>query len=592
MSTVQASVKGFVHSVRAEEQNSDTATTEFADNSIIDADATELDIQKKTLTDGKTYLAFRDNGTGIDDDSFGKLSKLYDTVKTGNNSLCGEFGVGVPAAALYLGDKTFIVSKGHSNGFSEIIFSEYNRDSGVGSSYVILIKEIFGEYDENSTYVVIRLIDMRIPDFDDLDEYRRFIGSIYSEKLSNDTVSVSVNGVVVVPQKFISDDSIIYRVTIICKYIKIDDNKGLRDSVNWFQPIEMTNKDGTKTDILTQDLFENGKPGRILKKVDEPKEEISDIIEFDVIIDKKIYSHSEGTNGFMISTTNMRNSTQLPIPSKRGGSSVVAEDIKKSRIQLNIPNEYLNKQSNKSRQYHNIETNFNKPYIYSVVQFLFQKRVNELKKNNKKKADAAILANTTNSHTKSDDEQIESIDDDEQSQSIDDGEQNQSIDDGEHSESIDDGEQNQSIDDDEQNQSIDDEHSESIDNDENDVPIVVNLPNSHSRHVSESVHNRFTKSRVESIFSESIPTYINNLPDNEKEEFETKLCRAVFKMCWQKYKHGQGIDDWLYTTAVQTGFQNLTNSYLLLLWDKLPGDDVIGGAILKDFIDDNMTFIE
>ena len=98
MSNVQASVKGFVHSVRAEEQKSDTATTEFADNSIIDADATELDIQKKTLANGKTYLAFRDNGTGIDDDNFGKLTKLYDTDKTGNNSLCGEFGVGVPAA--------------------------------------------------------------------------------------------------------------------------------------------------------------------------------------------------------------------------------------------------------------------------------------------------------------------------------------------------------------------------------------------------------------------------------------------------------------------------------------------------------------
>ena len=581
MSNVQASVKGFVHSVRAEEQNSYTATTEFADNSIIDADATELDIQKKTLGCGKTYLAFRDNGTGIDDYNFGKLSKLYDTVKTGNNSLCGEFGVGVPAAALYLGDKAIIVSNGHSNHFSETEFPQYNHDIGVGSSYEKLIKEIFGEYDENYTYVVIRLIEMRIPDFDDLDEYRRFIGSIYSEKLSNDTVSVSVNGVVVVPQKFISDDSIIYRGSINGKYIKIDDNKGRNDSVNWFQPIEMTNKDGTKTDILTQDLFENGKPGRILKKVNEPKEEISDIsdiIEFDVIIDKKIYSHSEGTNGFMISTTNMRNSTQLPIPSKRGGSSVEAEDIKKSRIQLDIHNKHVNKQSNKSRQYRNIETNFKNPYIYNVVQFLFQKRLNVLKKINKKKADAAILANTTkyhtNSHTKSDDEQSESIDDDEQSQSIDDGEQNQSIDD------------------DEQNQSIDDEHSESIDNDEIDVPIVVNLPNSHSRHVSESVHNRFTKSRVESIFSESIPTYINNLPDNEKEEFETKLCKAVFKMCWQKYKHGQGIDEWLYTTAVQTGFQNLTNSYLLLLWDKLPGDDVIGGAILKDFIDDNMTFSE
>lgn len=63
-------------------------------------------------------------------------------------------------------------------------------------------------------------------------------------------------------------------------------------------------------------------------------------------------------------------------------------------------------------------------------------------------------------------------------------------------------------------------------------------------------------------------------------------------MCWQKYKHGQGIDEWLYTTAVQTGFHNLTNSYLGLLWDKLPGDDVIGGAILKDFIDDNMIFSE
>jgi hypothetical protein len=359
----------------------------------------------------------------------------------------------------------------------------------------------------------------------------------------------------------------------------------------------MTKKDNTKTDILTQDLFENGRPGRILKKVDEPKEEISDTdtIEFNVIIDKKVYSHSEGTNGFMISTTNMRNSTQLPIPSKTGGSSVDAEDIKKSRMQINIYNKYLNKQSNKSRQYHKIETNFKNPYIYNVVAFLFQKRVNELKKINKKKADAAILANTTkshtNSHTKIDDEQNESIDDDEQNESIDDDEQNESIDDDEQNESIDD-EQNESIDDDEQNESIDDEHSESIDNDEIEVPTVGSLPDSHRRHVRESAHNRYTKTRVESILGQSIPNYINNLPDNEKEAFETKLCRTIFKMCWQKYKHGQGIDEWLYTTAVQTGFHNLTNSYLGLLWDKLPGDDVIGGAILKDFIDDNMIFSE
>ena len=590
MSNVQASIRGFVHAVLAEEQNSYTATTEFADNSLIDAAATKLDIKiKKKGCD--TYLAIRDNGTGIDDNNFNKLTTLYDTNKTGDNSQCGEFGVGLPSAALYLGSKTIIVSNGHSNHFSETEFPQYNHDIGVGSSYEKLIKEIFGEYDENFTYIVIRLREEIIHDFDDLNEYRKFLGSIYSEKLIKNDVSIYVNGVVVVPQKFVSDDSINYTVNIIDNFIEIDNNRG---QSNWFQPIEMTNKDGTKTDILTQGLFENGKPGRILKKVDEPKEkisDISDIIEFDVIIDKKIYSYSEGTNGFMISTTNMRNSTQLPIPSKRSGSSVDAEDIKKSRMQINIHNKHLNKQSNKSRQYHKIETNFKNPYIYNVVAFLFQKRVNELKKINKKKADAAILANTTkshtnshtNSHTKIDDEQSEYIVYDEHSESIDDDEQN---------ESIDDGEQNEYIDDDEQSQSIDDEHSESIDNDEIDVPIVGSLPDSHRRHVRESAHNRFTKTRVESILGQSIPNYINNLPDNEKEAFETKLCRTIFKMCWQKYKHGQGIDEWLYTTAVQTGFHNLTNSYLGLLWDKLPGDDVIGGAILKDFIDDNMTFIE
>ena len=63
-------------------------------------------------------------------------------------------------------------------------------------------------------------------------------------------------------------------------------------------------------------------------------------------------------------------------------------------------------------------------------------------------------------------------------------------------------------------------------------------------------------------------------------------------MCWEKYKHGQGIDEWLYTTAVQSGFINLTRTYLELLWDKLPKEYVIGGAVLKEFIDDNMIFSE
>ena len=217
MSNVQASVKGFVHAMLAEEQDAYTASTEFADNSIIDADATELDIKIKKGCD--TYLAIRDNGTGIDDDAFNKLTTLYDTNKTGDNSQCGEFGVGLPSAALYLGSKTIIVSNGHSNHFSETEFPQYNHDIGVGSSYEKIIKEIFGEYDENFTYIVIKLREERIYDFDDLNEYIKFLGSIYFEKLIKNDVSIYVNGVVVVPQKFVSNDSINYTVNINDKFL-------------------------------------------------------------------------------------------------------------------------------------------------------------------------------------------------------------------------------------------------------------------------------------------------------------------------------------------------------------------------------------
>ena len=293
MSTVETSVKGFVHAIRNDDQDSYTATTEPTDNSLVDAHAKELDIQKKTLGDSSTYLAFRDDGNGISEDNFEKLAMLYKSPKTGNDSLCGEFGVGGRSAALYLGDKTFIVSKGHSNSFSETEFPQYNHDIGVGSTYIKIIKEIYGQYDEKFTYWVIRLREVRIPDFDDLDEYRQFIGSIYSEMLSNNDLSISVNGVDVVPINFISSDYTKYSVIINGKYIKIDDNKCQTNSVNWYQSTSnMTHRDGTTTDKLTQDLFENGGPKNILSKEQRKPKDISDIadVEFTVDIDNKLYS--------------------------------------------------------------------------------------------------------------------------------------------------------------------------------------------------------------------------------------------------------------------------------------------------------------
>lgn len=289
--SVPTSVPGFVHAIRQTEHHPYPSTTEFIDNAG-DADAGELEIQNKTLGDG-TYMAFRDNGIGISEDKFIKLSHLYDTEKTGDHSQCGEFGIGLPESALYLGDKTFIVSKEHGNSFSETEFPQYNHDIGVGSTHIKLIKEIFGEYDENSTYVVIKLREVIIPDFDDLDEYRQYLGHIYAEKLSNNDLSISVNGVDVVPINFISSDSTKYSVTISGKYIKIDDNKGQTKSVKWYQAnIDMTNKDGTTTTSLIQDLFVNGRPKTILSKEQRKRKDISDIadVEFTVEVDNKLDS--------------------------------------------------------------------------------------------------------------------------------------------------------------------------------------------------------------------------------------------------------------------------------------------------------------
>jgi hypothetical protein len=612
MSTVQTNVKGFVHAIRHDDQDSYTATTEFIDNSN-DNKTKKIDIQKKILGDG-TYLAFRDDGNGIDETRFKKLAMLYDSDKTEDVTQCGEFGVGGRSAALYLGDKTIIVSKDHSNGFSETEFPPYNHDMGAGSIHKKLIKEIFGEYDEKFTYWVIRLREVRIPDFDDLDEYRQFLGSIYTENLSNNDLSISVNDVDVVPINFISSDSTKYSVTISNispptnsatnsatisgTYIKIDDNKGQTQSVNWYQPnIDMTNTDGTTTNILTQDLFENGRPKTMLSKAKcKPKDisaaivnstsaDISAVVEFTIDVDNKLYSTKK--NGYMISTTNMRNSTPLPIPTKRQENSTIVTHIRNSRIKITMYNKDLNKQSNKSRQYDQIDKNFKNIYVYNVVAFLFQIKANQLKTAMKKKADmkkaedkkkAALALDATteedssveNSETEKDD--LSSVENSET--------ETDDLSSVENSENETETDDLSSV-----------ENSEAEDS-ETDVPIVDSLPTSHRRYVSESVHHRFTKSRVESILGESIPTYINNLPDDEKEAFKEKFCKTIFKMCWEKYKHGQGIDEWLYTTAGQSGFRNLTSTYLELLWDKLPTDDVIGGAVLKEFIDDNMIFSE
>ena len=585
--SVQTSVPGFVHAIRKDDQDTYITTTEFIDNSS-DAHAGELEIQNKTLGDG-TYMAFRDNGTGISEDNFIKLSHLYETEKKGDYSQCGEFGIGLRASAFYLGNKTFIVSNGHSNSFSETEITPYNHDMGVGSTHIKLIKEIFGEYDENSTYVVIKLREVIIPDFDDLDEYRQYLGNTYAEKLSNNDLSISVNGVDVVPINFISSDSTKYSVTISGKYIKIDDNKGQTKSVNWYQPnIYMTNKDGTTTTILTQDLFVNGRPKTILSKEQRKPKDISDIadVEFTVEVDNKLYSKKK--NGYMISTTNMRNSTPLSIPTKRSESSTTDTQITNSRIKITMDNKDLNKQSNKSKQYDTIEKNFKNPYVYNVVAFLFQIKTNQLKAAMKQKAEnkkkavfvplvpAPALGATTKEDE--DDSSVENSETEKDDLVAVDESENDDLSSTENSEA-------------EKDDLSSAENSEAEDS-ETDVPIVDSLPISHCRHVSESVHHRFTKSQVESILGESIPTYINHLPDDEKEAFKKKLCKTIFKMCWEKYKHGQGIDEWLYTTGVQSGFINLTRTYLELLWDKLPTDDVIGGAVLKEFIDDNMIFSE
>ena len=574
MSTVETSVKGFVHAIRNDDQDSYTATTEFIDNSIIDAHARELDIQKKTVGD-RTYLAFRDNGRGISEDQFKKLAMLYKSPKTGDDSLCGEFGVGGRSAALYLGVYIFIVSKGHSNSFSETEFPQYNHDIGVGSAFIKIIKEIYGQYDEKFTYWVIRLREVRIPDVDDLDEYRQFIGSSYTEKLSNNDLSISVNGVDVVPINFISSDYTNYSVTINGKYIKIDDNKDQTNSVNWYHPTSnMKNRDGTTTDNLTQDLFENGLPGTILSKEQRKPKDISDIadVEFTVEVDNKIYSTQK--NGYMISTTNMRNSTPLPIPTKRQENSANVTIIRKSRMKITMDNKDLNKQSNKSRQYDQIEKNFKNDYVYNVIGFLFQIKRNQIdeakkkkaaEKKAKKEAENKAIAENTKSPDESDDEQSESIDesDDEQIQSIDesDDEQSQSIDESEHL-------------------------------DDTDAPIVASLPTLNSWHVRESIHTSYTKSDVEIILDESIPTYINNLPDDEKEVFEHKLCRTLFRMIWKKDNGVRGISENIYTIAVEAGFHTLKTEYLKMEQDKTSNQQALGGTILQKFLEEHNLFVK
>ena len=294
----------------------------------------------------------------------------------------------------------------------------------------------------------------------------------------------------------------------------------------------------------------------------------------------------------MISTTNMRNSTPLPIPTKRQETSAIVTHIRNSRMKITMDNKDLNKQSNKSRQYDQVEKNFKNDYVYNVVAFLFQIKTNQIraavkkKAKDKKKADLALALALDVTTTEEDSSVENSETEKDDSVAVDESEEDDSV-------AVDESEEDDlsSAENSEEDDLSSAENSEEDDS-ETDVPIVDSLPTSHCRHVSESAHHRYTKSCVESILGESIPTYINNLPDDEKEAFKKKFCRTIFKMSWEKYKHGQGIDDWLYIAPEQTGFRNLTSTYLGLLWDKLPTDDVIGGAILKDFIDDNMIFSE